>query len=313
METIRCPECGKDTSAPDGICEHCGFPLKKSEHKITHRWRCVNCGAMVYSTVCSHCGKPSTVRETIVPSENTRQPVSNGFQNSPVKKPAKRPLKIVFAFLCSISLVFVIIIALSKMGHNPIEVRKSHANTQDYKTAIAEHMKVTHGLSIDNYESFYTNEDGSASASVKVTVAIEKGLGSMGMSADLQLNEDCRVDSCSLCDLGIGYNGGAPKQEKSSTSYRDYILRKAEELTGFAISVELDNYEEHEVTENGRTYIDIFAFINIEKMAGTSINSTGVFQLYAIINPDNEEDLFIAITGNATGEIYRYDHTSVPH
>lgn len=60
-------------------------------------------------------------------------------------------------------------------------------------------------------------------------------------------------------------------------------------------------------------YIDVFAFINIEEMAGTPIDVGSAFQLYALINPDNEEDLFIVITGNSTGEIYRYDHTSIPH
>ena len=48
-------------------------------------------------------------------------------------------------------------------------------------------------------------------------------------------------------------------------------------------------------------------------MAGTAINSSSPFQLYALINPDNKEDLFIVITGNSTGEIYRYDNTSIPH
>ena len=73
------------------------------------------------------------------------------------------------------------------------------------------------------------------------------------------------------------------------------------------------NYREQEIVENGHTYIDVFAFINIEEMAGTPIDVGSAFQLYALINPDNEEDLFIVITGNSTGEIYRYDHTSIPH
>lgn len=184
---------------------------------------------------------------------------------------------------------------------------------QDCKTAIVEHMNGVHGLSINTYKSFHLNENGSASATVEVTVAIENGLGSMEMSNELRLDEKHQIESCSLCDLGVGYNGGAQKPEESSTIYKDFILRKTEQLTGFVISVEMGNYEEHEITENGRTYIDIFAFINIEKMAGTSINSNSVFQLYAIVNPDNKEDLFIAITGNSTGEIYRYDHTSIPH
>ena len=50
-----------------------------------------------------------------------------------------------------------------------------------------------------------------------------------------------------------------------------------------------------------------------QQVAGTPIDVGSAFQLYALINPDNEEDLFIVITGNSTGEIYRYDHTSIPH
>lgn len=307
METIRCPECGKDTSAPDGICEHCGFPFRKAKYHATHRWRCVNCGTMVTTAICSHCGEPSTERKNAVPLEKSNV---NDYKNPPIPKKGISPIKLFYASVCSVSLILTMIIFLPDIVYS---FANKTADEADYKSAIAEHMGSKHGLSINGYKSFNMIAGGGASASVKVTVAIERGLGSMEMSPELHLDEDCQITYCSLCDIGVGYNGGAPKQEKSSTSHRDYILRKAEELTGFSISVELDNYEEHEVTENGRTYIDIFAFINIEKMAGTSINSTSVFQLYAIINPDNEEDLFIAITGNATGEIYRYDHTSVPH
>ena len=185
--------------------------------------------------------------------------------------------------------------------------------TQSCKTAITAHMSDIHGLPINDYENIYVNDDNSASATVEVTVAIENRLGSMEMSVDLRLDENHEIDSCSLCDLGVEYNGGAQAPEESSTIYQDFILRKTEQLTGFVISVEMDNYEEREIIENGHTYIDIFAFINIEEMVGTRINTNSVFQLYALVNPDNEEDLFIAITGNSTGEIYRYDHTSIPH
>ena len=168
------------------------------------------------------------------------------------------------------------------------------------------------GLSVGNYESFRLNEDCSASATVKVTVALE-GLGSMEMSCELRLDESCQITSCSLCNMGIGYNGGAQDLGESSTVYQSYIIDTAEQLTGFSISVEMGNYREQEIVENGHTYIDVFAFINIEEMAGTPIDVGSAFQLYALINPDNEEDLFIVITGNSTGEIYRYDHTSIPH
>ena len=185
---------------------------------------------------------------------------------------------------------------------------------QNSKAAIREHLDTIHGLSVGNYESFRLNEDCSASATVKVTVALE-GLGSMEMSCELRLDESCQITSCSLCNMGIGYNGGAQDLElgESSTVYQSYIIDTAEQLTGFSISVEMGNYREQEIIENGHTYIDVFAFINIEEMAGTPIDVGSAFQLYALINPDNEEDLFIVITGNSTGEIYRYDHTSIPH
>ena len=183
---------------------------------------------------------------------------------------------------------------------------------QNSKAAIREHLDTIHGLSVGNYESFRLNEDCSASATVKVTVALE-GLGSMEMSCELRLDESCQITSCSLCNMGIGYNGGAQDLGESSTVYQSYIIDTAEQLTGFSISVEMGNYREQEIVENGHTYIDVFAFINIEEMAGKPIDVGSAFQLYALINPDNEEDLFIVITGNSTGEIYRYDHTSIPH
>ena len=183
---------------------------------------------------------------------------------------------------------------------------------QNSKAAIREHLDTIHGLSVGNYESFRLNEDCSASATVKVTVALE-GLGSMEMSCELRLDESCQITSCSLCNMGIGYNGGAQDLGESSTVYQSYFIDTAEQLTGFSISVEMGNYREQEIVENGHTYIDVFAFINIEEMAGTPIDVGSAFQLYALINPDNEEDLFIVITGNSTGEIYRYDHTSIPH
>lgn len=96
--------------------------------------------------------------------------------------------------------------------------------------------------------------------------------------------------------------------------YQDYILKKAEELTGFKISWHMDNYDEGEYAENGQTYITIDAFINIDKTAETNIqNYSGVFRLIAVVNKNNENDLFLAITSNSTGEIYRYDHSSVTH
>ena len=68
MAIIQCPECGKEISDQYKFCGYCGFPLKESVNKITHTWRCVNCGNMTDSEICSHCGKSSTEREVNVSS-----------------------------------------------------------------------------------------------------------------------------------------------------------------------------------------------------------------------------------------------------
>lgn len=213
-----------------------------------------------------------------------------------------------FIKLSSIIMASSILFCLSGCGNSE----------SDYKSAISEHMRIQHDVSIDSYQRFNIYDNGVAHAYVNVTTGLEVG-ESGGMSAKLTVDEYCNITSCSFCDT-LGANAGKGDETisensalETSTKYQNFILRKTEQLTGFVISVEMGNYEEREVIENGRTYIDIFAFINIEEMAGTPIYSNSVFKLYAIINPDDEEDLFIAITGNSTGEIYRYDHTSIPH
>lgn len=176
-----------------------------------------------------------------------------------------------------------------------------------YKTAIAKHLNDIHGLSIDNYEYFHINEYGAIAS-----VALEMD-DSMDI-IDLVLDQNHGIDYCYLCDWEAEDNEDGQEPEDLSDMYQDFILRKTEQLTGFSISLEMGNYEEHEITEYGHTYIGVTAFINIEEMAGTYINFPEVFQLYAVINQDDTEDLFIAITGNSTGEIYRYDHLiSYPH
>lgn len=72
----------------------------------------------------------------------------------------------------------------------------------DYKSAISEHMRSEHGVYIDFYQSFDYDNEG-ASADVNVTAGLEGG-GSIGMSAQLTVDEDCNISSCSWCDLGIG-------------------------------------------------------------------------------------------------------------
>ena len=206
METIGCPECGKDTSAQGGICDHCGFPFRRAKYHAVHRWRCVNCGTMATTAICSHCGESSTERKATAPSET---PSSNDCKNPPIPKRGVSPLKLFYASVCSVSLILAIIIFLPDIVYS---FANKPAGDAGYKSAIAEHMSSAHGLSINGYESFKMIEGGGASASVKVTVAIAGGLGSMEMSPDLRLDEDCQIISCTLCDMGVGYNGGARKQ-----------------------------------------------------------------------------------------------------
>lgn len=72
-----------------------------------------------------------------------------------------------------------------------------------YKSAISEHMRSEHGVSIDSYQSFNIYDNGAASADVNVTAGFEGG-GSIGMSAQITVDEECNISSCSWCDLGIG-------------------------------------------------------------------------------------------------------------
>lgn len=177
---------------------------------------------------------------------------------------------------------------------------------QAAKIAFEEHMNDTHGASINSYDYLKVESDGRCIANVKVTTTSGTDFNYQETAETLRLDKNCNIEYCSLCSIErLGH-----KSEEPSDKYQNYILQKTEQLTGFVISLEMNNYREREVTANGQTYVDIFAFINIEEMAGTKIYTSTVFQLYALINPDNEEDLYIRITGNSTGEIYLYDNTS---
>lgn len=98
-----------------------------------------------------------------------------------------------FIKLSSIITVISILFCLSGCG-------KSES---DYKSAISDHMRSEHGVSIDSYQSFNIYDDGGASADVAVTAQTDFG-ASIGMSAQLTVDEDCNISSCSWCDLGIG-------------------------------------------------------------------------------------------------------------
>lgn len=98
-----------------------------------------------------------------------------------------------FIKLSSIIMVISLLFYLSGCGKSESE----------YKSAISDHMRSEHGVSIDSYEIFSIRDNDGASANVNVTAGLEGG-GSIGMRALLTVDEDCNISSCSWCDLGIG-------------------------------------------------------------------------------------------------------------
>lgn len=145
METIQCPECGKDIFNQEKICSHCGFPLKKSVNKITHTWHCVNCGDMTDSAICSHCGKSSTEREVNMSSaENVIVCDPNDNKNLPIKKSKKVSKKIILSLICSAALISVMVILsitiiLPDMEYNHA---KELLQSEDYVAAFAAFEKL---------------------------------------------------------------------------------------------------------------------------------------------------------------------------
>lgn len=111
MAIIQCPECGKEISDQYKFCGYCGFPLKESVNKITHTWRCVNCGNMTDSEICSHCGKSSTEREVNVSSaENVIVCSLNDNKSLLINKSKKVSKKIILSLICSVTLISIIAI-----------------------------------------------------------------------------------------------------------------------------------------------------------------------------------------------------------
>ena len=260
--------------------------------------KCPECGSEIPSEAarCPNCGVPAEVWvEEISSSYSPPVASKNNSEEKHIverceeSKGKGRFNKIIAAIVIVLLVALLGVAALKLTSNHLIGRSKSEA---EYRSAVYAHITDSHGEAIDSYDSFVLSDNGEA-----------------------------YIISCSLCDT-FGSHAGKSDEPTSenwdwddggSTLYQEFILRKTEQLTGFVISLEMDNYEEHEIVENGHAYIDVFAFINIEEMAGTPIDVGSAFQLYALINPDNEEDLFIVITGNSTGEIYRYDHTSIPH
>ena len=292
MAVIKCPECGSEISSESARCPNCGVPAEVWAEEISSS----------YSPPVA--SKNNSEEKHIV--ECCEESKGKGRFN-----------KIIAAIVIVLLVALLGVAALKLTSNHLIGRSKSEA---EYRSAVYAHITDSHGEAIDSYDSFVLSDNGEAYITVTFKAALEMG-GYLNAHADLVLDDECNIISCSFCDT-FGSHAGKSDEPTSenwdwddgeSTLYQEFILRKTEQLTGFVISLEMDNYEEHEIVENGHTYIDVFAFINIEEMAGTPIDVGSAFQLYALINPDNEEDLFIVITGNSTGEIYRYDHTSIPH
>lgn len=292
MALIKCPECGSEISSEAARCPNCGVPAEVWVEEISSS----------YSPPVA--SKNNSEEKHIV--ERCEESKGKGRFN-----------KIIAAIVIVLLVALLGVAALKLTSNHLIGRSKSEA---EYRSAVYAHITDSHGEAIDSYDSFVLSDNGEAYITVSFKAALEMG-GYLNAQADLVLDDECNIISCSFCDT-FGSHAGKSDEPTSenwdwddggSTLYQEFILRKTEQLTGFVISLEMDNYEEHEIVENGHAYIDVFAFINIEEMAGTPIDVGSVFQLYALINPDNEEDLFIVITGNSTGEIYRYDNTSIPH
>lgn len=99
-----------------------------------------------------------------------------------------------FIKLSSIIMAISILFSLSGCGKSESE----------YKSAISQHMRSEHGVSINSYESFNISNNGGASANLSVTAHLAYGEGTIEMSADISVDNECNVSSCSWCNLGIG-------------------------------------------------------------------------------------------------------------
>ena len=145
MAIIQCPECGKEISDQEKFCSYCGFPLKESVNTNTHTWRCVNCGDMTDSAICSHCGKSSTEREVNVSSaENVIVCSLNDNKSLPVNKSKKVLKKIILSLICSVTLISIIAILsitiiLPNMDYNHA---KELLQNEDYVAAFAAFEKL---------------------------------------------------------------------------------------------------------------------------------------------------------------------------
>lgn len=63
-------------------------------------------------------------------------------------------------------------------------------------------MRANHGVSIDSYDSFLINDGEGARASINVIAKMEMG-GTVEMRAQLSVDEDSNISSCSWCKLGL--------------------------------------------------------------------------------------------------------------
>ena len=100
------------------------------------------------------------------------------------------------------SMKFIVIIAVISVLFGLSSC--SGKSASEYKSVMSAHMRNIHGVSINSYEEFNIHESGNASASVKGTAQTADLGGTIEMSAQLTVDADGHLFSCSWCDLGIG-------------------------------------------------------------------------------------------------------------
>lgn len=98
-------------------------------------------------------------------------------------------------FICAMVAAFFLALPFVVTSLNGAE-----KNESEYKSAISEHMQREHGVSIASYQSF--DSGSGAFAKVIVRAGLE-GSGSIDLSAEITVDKNYNISSCSLCDLGI--------------------------------------------------------------------------------------------------------------
>ena len=104
MNNLQCPECGKELTDGERICNNCGFPLQEPIDKVKHRWCCVNCGEMTDSSICPYCGQSSTEKQT----DFNMPSMDIGINDTIIENSTKSHKKLAILLICSIVFISVI-------------------------------------------------------------------------------------------------------------------------------------------------------------------------------------------------------------